>query len=149
MDYIKYLRSMVGHKPVIMAVAGVAIFDHENRLLMHHRKVDNLWGLIGGFMELGETVEQAARREVREEVALELGNLELVGVFDNPLNTLPNGDQVQAVISLFATNEYSGKPRVADNEGLEVKFFKLDELPPREKLKLPWVIEAVVEKYSK
>ena len=149
MDYIKYLRDMVGQKPVIMVVAGVAIFDSENRLLMHHRKEDKLWGLVGGFMELGETVEEAARREVREEVGLELGELELFGVFDNPINTLPSGDQVQTVIVLFTCHEYFGEPSVADNEGLEVRFVPLHQIPARENLKLHWVIEAVKERELK
>ncbi len=38
MDYIPYLRSMVGTNPVIMVGAGVALFDKQNRMLLQKRK---------------------------------------------------------------------------------------------------------------
>ena len=148
MDYIKYLREMVGHNAVIMVVAGVAIFDKKGRILMHHRKEDDLWGLVGGFMNLGETVEEAARREVLEEVGLELGALKLFNVFDNPITTLPNGDQVQSVVVLFTCHDYIGEPKISDNEGKEVKFIKLSEIPEEKHLKLPHVIRGVSEYYK-
>ncbi len=148
MDYIKYLREMVGHKPVIMVAAGVAIFDKQGRVLMHHRKEDDLWGLVGGFMNLGETVEEAARREVYEEVGLELGEIKLFDVFDNPIHMLPSGDQVQSVMIFFTCHDYTGTARVNDNEGKEVEFVKLSEIPDDKYLKLPKVINAVREHYQ-
>jgi ADP-ribose pyrophosphatase YjhB (NUDIX family) len=41
------------------------------------------WSILGGVVELGERVEDAARREVREEVGLEIDNLKLLGVYDS------------------------------------------------------------------
>ncbi len=98
MDYIRYLRNMVGHEPVIMVAAGVVILNAEGELLMQRRADGSGWGLVGGFMELGETVEEAARREVFEETGLSVGQLELFGVFSAPeLLTYPNGDRAQVV----------------------------------------------------
>lgn len=81
MDYIKHIRSLVGQEKVIMVVAGAFVFDKENRLLLHQRSDNQSWGLPGGFMELGETVQEAARREVFEETGLHLGNLDLFGIY--------------------------------------------------------------------
>ena len=147
MNYIQYLRDMIGRKPVIMVAAGVAVFNEKNQLLMHHRKEDKLWGLVGGFMDIGETVEEAARREVYEEVGIELGELTLIGVYDYPIHTLPNGDQVQSVMVMYKCDEYFGEPKVCDDEGLSVEFVSYSDIPEASNLKLPWVINEIANKY--
>ncbi|WP_306298953.1 NUDIX domain-containing protein [Bacillus sp. OV166] len=60
MDYIKNLRSLVGKEKVIMVVAGAFVFDKENRLLLQQRSDNEMLGLPGGFMELGETIQDTA-----------------------------------------------------------------------------------------
>ena len=64
---------MVGTQPVIMVTADVGIFNGEGELLLQRRARDETWGLIGGFMELNETVEATARREALEETGLTVG----------------------------------------------------------------------------
>ncbi|WP_053217926.1 NUDIX hydrolase [Virgibacillus senegalensis] len=131
MDYISYLRSMVGHEKVIMVVAGVFVLDEHGRLLLHLRSDNESWGLPGGYMEMGETVSDAARREVFEETGLRLGNLELFGIYSGPEKekTLGNGDQVAMVQIWFSCREYSGKLVKNNEETLDADFFPLDDLP--------------------
>lgn len=129
MDYIRYLRGMVGKKPVIVVTVDVAIFNAERELLLQHRAKDGTWGLIGGFMELGEAVEDAARREVLEETELKLGRLDLLGVFsETEYLTYDNGDCVQLVTIGYLTDEVTGTPKLS-SEGLELRYFPLDALP--------------------
>ena len=105
MDYIRYLRNMVGPKPVIMVTAGVVLFNETGELPLQNRADGTGWGLIGGFMELGETVEQTARREVLEETGLTVGKLELFGVFSSAeIQTFSNGDQLQVVTVSYLTD---------------------------------------------
>lgn len=68
--YIMDLREVVGARPLILAGAGVIIVDNEGRILLQHRSDNGDWGIPGGSMELGESFEEAARREVLEETGL-------------------------------------------------------------------------------
>ncbi|MCP8967913.1 NUDIX hydrolase [Ectobacillus ponti] len=131
MDYISYLRSMVGHSKVIMPVAGVFVMDGENRVLLQQRADNQEWGHPGGFMELGETVAETARREIFEETGLRLGRLELLGIYSGPEHerVLPNGDEVALIKIMFICREYEGILHARDGESLELKFFPLDRLP--------------------
>jgi 8-oxo-dGTP diphosphatase len=63
------------------------IFDNEGRVLLIKRKNEPFKGsyaLPGGFVDIGETVEAACRREVDEEVGVEVSELSLVGVYSDP-----------------------------------------------------------------
>ncbi|WP_202409876.1 NUDIX domain-containing protein [Halobacillus litoralis] len=62
MDYVKELRKDVGTKPLILPGAVVIIENDQQEILLQHRK-DGGWGLPGGLMELGESLEDTARRE--------------------------------------------------------------------------------------
>ena len=64
-----------------------AIFDDIGRVVLIRRNREPFKGgyaLPGGFVEIGETVEDACRREVKEETNLELHELRLVGVYSDP-----------------------------------------------------------------
>jgi ADP-ribose pyrophosphatase YjhB (NUDIX family) len=129
--YIQQLRAMVGHTPLILVGANVLILDDRGRLLLMHRADTGDWGLPGGFMEPGETVEEAARREVREETGLEVGRLALLGVFSGPefYFEYSNGDQVFGVAVAYVADAFDGELRGDASESLELRFFALDELP--------------------
>ena len=63
------------------------MFDPEGRVLLIRRGHEPYLGqyaLPGGFVEIGETVEAACRREAQEETGIEVGSLRLVGVYSDP-----------------------------------------------------------------
>jgi ADP-ribose pyrophosphatase YjhB (NUDIX family) len=78
-----------------------------------------LWTFPGGFVDLGESVEQAARREVREELAIEVELGPLVGVYSRP------DDRVALIV--FSARAL-GEPRVTP-EAIEVRAFSADAIP--------------------
>lgn len=121
----------MGHEPVNMPGANVIICDSAGRLLFIQRRDNGQWGLPGGGCELGERVEDTARREALEESGLRLGALELLGVYSGPeqFHAYPNGDQVYNVTVTFVCYDYAGEPQPLDGEALQVGFFQPEALP--------------------
>ncbi len=70
-----------------LLAADCVVLDDEGRLLVIRRKnppFKGAFALPGGFVDIGETVEAAARRELREETAVRAGKLMLIGVYSDP-----------------------------------------------------------------
>ncbi len=65
-NYIVELRKVIGNRPLIACSACVIVVDDAERILLQRRTDNGLWGLPGGAMEIGETLEQTARREAYE-----------------------------------------------------------------------------------
>ncbi|WP_230200128.1 NUDIX hydrolase [Bacillus niameyensis] len=122
---------MVGNEKVIMVVSGAIVFDKEDRVLMQRRADNGQWGFPGGFMDLGESVQDTARREVFEETGLLLEQLELFGIYSGPQydKTFPNGDQVSLVLISFFCKRYKGELVESNEESMHNQFFSLDALP--------------------
>lgn len=131
MGYIEDIRRVVGNQPLILVGVAVAVINERGELLLQKRS-DGIWGVPGGFMELGESTEEAGRREVLEETGIEVGKLELVGVFSGKQHfvKLPNGDEFYPVTIAYVTKEITQGILKADGkETIEAKFYKLNELP--------------------
>lgn len=130
MGYIRELRALVGSRPIIMIGAGVLLLRGDQVLLQ--RRADNgLWGIPGGSMEPGESLEEAARREVLEEVGLQVDSLNLFGVYSGSRQffTYPNGDQIYDVCVVFWTRDFAGEMRADPEEVLDLVFFPIQALP--------------------
>ena len=98
-SYIMDLRKIVGHRPLLQVGASVIVEDAQGRILLQLRKDNHLWGYAGGSVELDEVVEEAAKRELKEETGLTALNLELFGIFSGKDThyVYPNGDEVSNV----------------------------------------------------
>ncbi len=130
MPYIEDLRKFVGHSPLLLVGAGMLITDRRGWLLMGLRTDNLCWGIPGGGMEMGETLEETARRETTEETGLVVNSLSLFGVYSGPefFYTYPNGDQVHNVSVVYQSSDFSGEPGTSD-EHSAWDFFDPDHLP--------------------
>ena len=77
------------------------IRDDDGRIVLIRRQNDPFkdgYALPGGFVDIGETVEAACRREVLEETGLSVGALKLVGVYSDPRRD-PRGHSVSVAFT--------------------------------------------------
>lgn len=128
MSYIGEMRKFVGHAP-IMAVAAMGIlYNEEKGLLLEKRTDTGEWCTPGGAIELGESLEEALKREIKEETNLDIANPKLFDIKANVHMVYPNKDEVYYTDVVYEINEFLGdlKP---DKESTELKFFDLDNLP--------------------
>lgn len=58
MGYIERLRKVVGSDPLLLVGVAVAVINDKGQILLQKRN-DGVWGVPGGFMELGESTEEA------------------------------------------------------------------------------------------
>lgn len=130
MDYVQQMRSMIGHRLLLLAGSNVVLTDQNQRILLQHRR-GGTWGLPGGLLEPGESLEETAIREVKEETNLDIHNLTLLGVFSGPeyTFTLHNQDKINVVTSLFWSGDWTGEMVNDSEEGLELAFFSPNDLP--------------------
>jgi ADP-ribose pyrophosphatase YjhB (NUDIX family) len=131
-DYISWLRRRVGHDRVLMNFAAGIITDADGRVLLQRRgdRERDVWGFPGGAVELGESVADAAIREVAEETGLRVEVVSLLGVYSNYPDEYPNGDRVQSISAVFQCRVLGGTLTADGDETLELGYFRLDALPP-------------------
>lgn len=125
------LRKKVGTLPLIMVGACVIIVSPDQKILFQLRKDNGTWGLPGGSMEPGESLEQVAARELFEETGLVAAHFSLLQVFsgEDMYYQYPHGDEVYNVVAAFICDTYSGIFKKDESEVADIQFFSLDELP--------------------
>lgn len=130
MNYIKSLRSVVGTQPIIMPGSAVIVMNDRNEILLQLRSDTNDWGIPGGGLELGDSFEEAAIRELQEETGLAVKRLELMKLVSGKdfYFRYPHGDEVYNVTAIFRAIEVTGEMK-HDDESLELAYFPLDSLP--------------------
>ena len=131
MSYIGELRKTIGHNTIMTVGCGILITNDKDQVLLQKRSDTGEWCIPGGALEVGETYIEAATREVREEVGIDVRNLKLFGIYsgEDRLIHYPNKDVVYSLAVIFQTNEYEGKITDSDEEVLEHRFFNRDEIP--------------------
>ncbi len=130
-DYVRIMRSYIGHRPLLICGASVILSDAEGRVLLQRRSDNGCWCFPGGALEPGEKVEEAAARETYEETGLKVGELLIFGVFSGPAlhYVYPNQDEVHIVDVVYTSTDYTGEVRCDENETVEIGFFAPTELP--------------------
>ena len=127
MDYIHELRRITGPRKLILNCAGALIIQ-DDKILFQRRTDNGKWGLIGGLLEMNETYEEAALREIREETGLEVKLNAFLGIFHNHNMVWSNGDAAHVISAMYTASIITGEPRV-DEESLELQFFSREEIP--------------------
>lgn len=109
-----------------LLTADVVIICDDEKIVLVKRKNDpykDFWALPGGFVEYGETVDDAACREALEETGLEVELGPMVGVYSEPSRD-PRGH----VITVCYIAKYKSGKLKADSDAKDVSKFALSEL---------------------
>ena len=69
-SYLGQIRKLIGRRELIITGARAVIRDGEGRILFVRRRDNGLWGMPAGSQELGESILDCLRREVKEETGL-------------------------------------------------------------------------------
>lgn len=128
-DYISWIRSKVGHEKIILVFSGGCLFDEEGKVLLQKRGDSGKWGFPGGAIELGETPEMAAIRELKEETGLDVVVESLIGIYTDSDMAYPNGDAAHSIMIAFRLKAIGGALKCDHSETIELKYFPINKLP--------------------
>ncbi len=108
--------------PVTIGARVVLVRGGEVLLVRHSYRAG--WFLPGGGVDKGETLEQAARREAREEAGAAVEAVRLLGVYAD------FSEAKDDYIAVFGSERFSWEPPAPSGEIAEVRWFACDRLPP-------------------
>ncbi|KMK77023.1 NUDIX hydrolase [Alkalihalobacillus pseudalcaliphilus] len=129
MDYIKKIRSKVGHDQIILNFAGGCVKNEKGQILLHKRKDNKKWSFPGGAIELGESAEEAALREIQEETGYQVKTTDLIGIYTKYTDKYANGDRAQTILFFFECEIINNTNQYDKQETMELAFFDLDTIP--------------------
>jgi 8-oxo-dGTP diphosphatase len=117
-------------RPAVTVDIVVVSRERRPRVLLVRRKHDPFagrWAIPGGFVDEGEALEAAARRELREETGLQVDELQQVRAFGDP-DRDPRGWTIS--VAFLARVAAGAMQAQAADDAAEVAWHPLDDLPP-------------------
>ncbi|WP_030660473.1 NUDIX hydrolase [Streptomyces cellulosae] len=144
-DFIRSLRTSIGHELLWLPGVSAVVFDDEGRVLLHRRSDTRKWSLIGGIPEPGEQPAACAVREVEEETGVHCEVERVIVVQALKAITYDNGDVCQYMDIAFRCRAVGGEARVNDDESLEVGWFAVDALPELNEFGLLRIKQAMAD----
>lgn len=129
-EYIDVMRKLIGDAPLLLVGAGAIIYK-DRKILLQRRADNGTWAIHGGCLELGETVEETVRRELKEEIGIVPINLRFYKIVsgEDMHFRYSNGFEVYGVNIIYLCDEYEGELKIDNDEVLEIKWFDVDNLP--------------------
>jgi ADP-ribose pyrophosphatase YjhB (NUDIX family) len=130
-DYIRRLRSRIGRERIFYPWAGVALRDPTGRIFLVRLAQGEQWHCPGGGLEIGESPDLTASRELEEETGLEARPTRLVGCFSRHLRAFANGDRIQGIAILLEAELTGGSVRPDRTGEIDAHaWFSAEDLPP-------------------
>ncbi len=147
-EYMRRLRSRVGHQLLEMPAVAIVVRDAQGRVLLVRHQNGGVWVTPGGAVEPTEVPADAAVREMWEETGLEIELTVILGVYGGPefVVTYRNGDQVSYLMVVFEGRRVGGELRPDGLEVLDARYFTEQETKA---LRRPeWIDEVLADVFS-
>ena len=130
-SYVGQLRKLAGDMTLIIPAARAVIRDKDGKILLIRRRDNGVWDLPAGGIELGESIIDCMKREVREETGLEVIEAEPITIQTEPRFSFTNvfGKTYQMFTVVFLVTEWQGKLITQTNETTDARFYEIDDLP--------------------
>jgi len=110
---------------------GVSVFiEKDDKLLLECRSDSGRWCMIGGALEMTESVQDAVLREVKEETGLDVMGYRLFGIFSDPSRIIeyPDGNIIRSITVAFRAEIDPNQEMQISDESLELRYFSKAEL---------------------
>ncbi|WP_045740548.1 MULTISPECIES: NUDIX domain-containing protein [Actinoplanes] len=129
-SYLGRVRASVGDTDTIFFVgARTVVLDEQGRLLLIQRSDNHRWAIPAGAMELGESLEQCAVRELWEETGLRATSLTPYVFHTAHTYTNEYGHTYQQILMTFVVHSWEGELVRVTDESVDAGFFAPDALP--------------------
>ncbi len=119
--------------PLVLPHSVVILFNEKGQILLEERSDDGYFDFPGGGIDLKESAEEAASRELLEETGLVAKRLELFKVYSGEITHYVyfNGDEIYGVDLVYICKEYEGKLKPQKEEVNRLFFMDLDNMPEK------------------
>jgi 8-oxo-dGTP diphosphatase len=117
-------------RPMVTVDMAIVTRERRPRVLLIRRKKEpfaGMWALPGGFVDMDENLDDAARRELMEETGVRAAKIQQLYTFGDPKRD-PRGRTI-SVVYLARVDPTRVKPEAAD-DAAEVGWYPLNRLPP-------------------
>jgi len=131
MARVDYLNDPAAPKAnSIVPSVTAAVRDEHGRILLIHKIDNDYWALPGGGMDIGESIADAAIREVAEETGMRIEITGLVGIYTNPMHVMAydDGEVRQEFSVCFHARPQGGELREDGTETKAAKWLEVSEL---------------------
>ena len=147
-DYIKELRKRTNHMPLVLPHSVVVLFNEDGKVLLEERSDDGYFDFPGGSIDLKESAEDAAKRELYEETGLIADELELFKVYSGEITHYVyfNGDEIYGVDLVYICRKYHGEQNPQLEEVKELKFYDLKNMPNKMSIRNKQIIIDLLNK---
>ena len=147
-DYLKKLREKTGHMPLVLPHSVVVLFNEDGKVLFEKRSDDGFYDFPGGGIDLKETGEEAAKRELFEETGLIADELELFNVYSGEVTHYVyfNGDEIYGVDLVYLCHKWHGDLKPQKEEVSELVFLDINDVPEKVSVRNKAIINDLLKK---
>lgn len=141
------LKKLDDEQSIIFVGVGIILRDNNGKILIGKRTDNKTWSLPGGSLEVGETLEEAAKRETFEETGIIINELELNWATTLKEPVIKNNREINIVSISYYSTDFDTEEFNMDSREFEIyDWLTLEEI---EKLELTEYSEIAIEKFKK